>query len=128
MAVSINRVTLIGSLAKDPEPNQLPSGTVVTNMKLLTTESWQDRQTGRPQQRSEWHNIAAFGNLARIVAERMKKGSHLYIEGRLHTRRWQDPQGLECHVTEVVADKIQILSGRANGRKADDEGEPTDNP
>src|SRR5919109_369349 len=93
MARGINKVIIIGHLGADPETRAMPSGTTVANIRVATTESWKDRSSGDQQERTEWHNIALFGRTAEIAAEYLRKGSQVYIEGRLRTRKWQDKQG-----------------------------------
>lgn len=112
MTVSVNRVTLIGNLGKDPEMGYLPSGTTVVNLMVATSEGWKDRHTGKQQERTEWHKVALFGKLAEIAGERLKKSNQVYVEGRLHTRRWQDAEGVERYLTEIIAEKMQVLDTR----------------
>lgn len=112
MARGINKVILIGHLGADPETRYMPSGGAVTNIRLATSESWKDKQTGEQQERTEWHRVAIFGRLAEIAAEYLRKGSQVYIEGRLRTRKWQDNQGQERYTTEIVANEMQMLGGR----------------
>jgi single-strand DNA-binding protein len=113
MARGINKVILIGHLGADPETRYMPSGGAVTNLRLATSESWKDKQSGEQQERTEWHRVAIFGRLAEIAAEYLRKGSHVYIEGRLRTRKWQDNQGNERYSTEIVANEMQMLGGRS---------------
>ena len=112
MARGINKVILIGNLGQDPESRTMPSGATVTNLRLATAEQWKDKQTGERQERTEWHSVAMFGRLAEIAAEYLRKGSQVYIEGRLQTRKWQDKQGNDRYTTEVVANEMQMLGGR----------------
>ena len=112
MARGINKVILIGHLGADPETRAMPSGMTVANMRLATTESWKDKQTGEQQERTEWHNVALFGRLGEIAAEYLRKGSQVYIEGRLRTRKWQDKEGRDRYTTEIVANEMQMLGGR----------------
>jgi single-strand DNA-binding protein len=93
MARGVNKVILVGNLGKDPETRYMPSGSAVTNLTLATSEQWKDKQTGDQQERTEWHKIAMFGRLAEIAAEYLRKGSQVYIEGKLRTRKWQDKEG-----------------------------------
>src|SRR5712671_6766718 len=118
MARGVNKVILVGNLGKDPETRYMPSGSAVTNLTLATSESWKDKQTGDPQERTEWHKIAMFGRLAEIAAEYLRKGSQVYIEGKLRTRKWQDKEGKDRYTTEIVADNMQMLGGRAGGAGA----------
>ena len=93
MARGVNKVILVGNLGKDPETRYMPSGSAVTNLTLATSESWKDKQSGEQQERTEWHKVAMFGRLAEIAAEYLRKGSQVYIEGKLRTRKWQDKEG-----------------------------------
>jgi single-strand DNA-binding protein len=93
----------------------MPSGSAVTNFSIATSESWKDKQTGEQKDRTEWHNISMFGRLAEIAAEYLRKGSQVYIEGKLRTRKWQDKSGNDRYTTEVVADEMQMLGGRSGG-------------
>lgn len=110
---SLNKVLLIGNLGKDPESRFLPSGGAVCNFSIATTESWKDKNTGAKQEKTEWHNITMYGRLAEIAGEYLKKGSQVYIEGRLQTRKWQDKQtGADRYTTEIIADEMKMLGGR----------------
>jgi len=115
MARGINKVILIGNLGADPETRSMPSGMNVTNLRIATSESWKDKQTGEMQERTEWHSVAMFGRLAEISAQYLRKGSQVYIEGRLRTRKWQDKEGRDRYTTEIVADEMQMLGGRGGG-------------
>jgi single-strand DNA-binding protein len=106
----INKVILIGNLGKDPETRYMPSGKAATNFSIATSERFKDRETGEPQERTEWHRIATFDRLAEISAEYLKKGSKVYIEGRLRTRKWQDKEGKDRYSTEIIADQMQMLT------------------
>ena len=112
MARGINKVILIGNLGKDPETRYLPSGSAVANVTIATNESWKDPQSGEQQERTEWHNVVFFGRLAEIAGEYLKKGSQVYVEGSLRTRKWQDKSGADRYTTEVVAREMQMLGGR----------------
>ena len=112
MARGINKVILVGHLGADPETRYMPTGGAVTNIRIATSESWKDKQSGAQQERTEWHRVAMFGRLAEIAAEYLRKGSQVYIEGRLRTRKWQDNQGNERYTTEIVANDMQMLGGR----------------
>jgi single-strand DNA-binding protein len=112
MARGINKVILIGHLGADPETRAMPSGGTVANLRLATTESWKDKQSGDQQERTEWHNVALFGRLGEIAAEYLRKGSQVYIEGRLRTRKWQDKEGRDRYTTEIVGNEMQMLGGR----------------
>jgi len=112
MARGINKVILIGHLGADPETRAMPSGMSVANLRLATTESWKDKTSGEQQERTEWHNVALFGRLGEIAAEYLRKGSQVYIEGRLRTRKWQDKEGRDRYTTEIVGNEMQMLGGR----------------
>ncbi len=115
MARGINKVILIGNLGKDPETRYMPNGGAVTNITVATSESWKDKQSGQTQERTEWHNVVFFNRLAEIAGEYLKKGSKVYIEGSLRTRKWQDKSGADRYTTEVVASEMQMLDSRAGG-------------
>jgi len=123
MARGINKVILIGNLGADPETRAMPSGTTVANLRVATSESWRDKQTGEQQERTEWHRVALFGRLAEIAGEYLRKGSQVYIEGSLRTRKWQDKQGNERYSTEIVGNDLQMLGGRG-GAAAGTSGSP----
>ena len=118
MARGVNKVILVGNLGKDPETRYMPSGSAVTNLTLATSESWKDKQTGEQQDRTEWHKIAMFGRLAEIAAEYLRKGSQIYVEGKLRTRKWQDKEGKDRYTTEIVADEMQMLGSKGGGAGA----------
>jgi len=113
MARGINKVILIGNLGADPETRAMPSGTTVANLRIATSESWRDKQSGEQQERTEWHRVALFGRLAEIAGEYLRKGSQVYIEGSLRTRKWQDKQGNDRYSTEIIGNDLQMLGGRA---------------
>ena len=113
MARGVNKVIIIGNLGADPETRAMPSGTTVANLRVATSESWRDKQTGEQQERTEWHRVALFGRLAEIAGEYLRKGSQVYIEGSLRTRKWQDKQGNERYSTEIVGNELQMLGGRS---------------
>ena len=115
MARGINKVILVGNLGADPDTRYMPSGGAVTNLSIATSESWKDKQTGEQKERTEWHKVAMFGRLAEISAEYLRKGSQVYIEGKLRTRKWQDKDGNDRWTTEVIADEMQMLGGRGGG-------------
>lgn len=109
----INKVILIGNLGSDPETRYMPSGGAVTNVNLATSETWKDKQTGQPQERTEWHRVVFFNRLAEIAGEYLRKGSKVYIEGSLRTRKWQDKNsGQDRYTTEIVASEMQMLDSR----------------
>ena len=115
MARGVNKVILVGNLGKDPEIRYMPNGNAVANLTLATTESWKDKQTGDQQEKTEWHRIVMFRRLAEIAGEYLKKGSQVYIEGKLQTRKWQDNSGNDRYTTEIVADEMQMLGSRGGG-------------
>jgi single-strand DNA-binding protein len=112
MARGINKVIIVGNLGGDPETRYMPSGSAVTNLTVATNESWKDKQTGEQKDRTEWHKVAMFNRLAEIAAEYLRKGSQVYIEGKLRTRKWQDKNGQDRWTTEIIADEMQMLGGR----------------
>lgn len=112
MARGINKVILIGNLGQDPETRAMPSGSSVANLRLATSESWRDKQSGEMKEQTEWHTVVMFGRLAEIAGEYLRKGSQIYIEGRLRTRKWQDKSGNDRYSTEIVANEMQMLGGR----------------
>jgi single-strand DNA-binding protein len=111
---SVNKVILIGNLGRDPEVRYMPSGDAVANISIATTETWKDKN-GEKQEKTEWHRVAMFGKTAEIAGEYLKKGSQVYIEGRLETRKWTDKEGQERTTTEVRADRMQMLGSRSGG-------------
>jgi single-strand DNA-binding protein len=118
MARGVNKVILVGNLGKDPETRYMPSGSAVTNLRIATTEAWKDKQSGEQQERTEWHSVAMFGRLAEIAAEYLRKGSQVYVEGKLRTRKWQDKEGKDRYTTEIVADEMQMLGSKGGGASA----------
>lgn len=114
---SVNKVILIGNLGADPETRYLPSGDAVTNIRIATTDTWKDK-SGEKQEHTEWHRIAFFGKLAEIAGEYLKKGSPVYVEGRIRTRKWQDKEGQDRYSTEIVADRMQLLGARGGGSES----------
>jgi len=118
MARGINKVILIGNLGQDPEVRYMPNGNAVANITVATSDSWKDKQTGERQERTEWHRVVLFRRLAEIAGEYLKKGSKVYIEGRLQTRKWQDQTGQDRYTTEIVANDLQMLDSRAGGGSA----------
>jgi single-strand DNA-binding protein len=113
MARGVNKVILVGNLGKDPETRYMPNGKAVTNFSIATSESWTDKSSGDKQERTEWHNIVMFEKLAEIAAEYLRKGSQVYVEGSLRTRKWQDKEGKDRYTTEIVARDMQMLGGRS---------------
>jgi len=108
---SVNKVILVGNLGRDPEVRYTPDNAAITNISVATTDTWKDK-SGEKQERTEWHRVAFFGKLAEIAGEYLKKGSQVYVEGRLQTRKWQDKEGQERYTTEIVADRMQMLGSR----------------
>ena len=115
MARGVNKVILIGNLGADPETRFMPSGGAVTNVRLATSESWKDKQSGQLQERTEWHRVVFFNKLGEIAGEYLKKGSKVYIEGSIRTRKWQGQDGQDRYTTEIVANEMQMLDGRGDG-------------
>ena len=115
MARGVNKVIIVGNLGQDPETRYMPSGSAVTNFTVATNESWKDKQTGEQKDRTEWHRVAMFNRLAEIAAEYLRKGSQVYIEGKLRTRKWQGQDGNDRYTTEIIADEMQMLGGRGGG-------------
>lgn len=112
MARGINKVILIGNLGADPEVRYMPSGGAVTNVTIATSETWKDKTSGDPQERTEWHRVVFFNRLAEIAGEYLRKGSKVYVEGSLRTRKWQDQAGADRYTTEIVANEMQMLDSR----------------
>ncbi len=125
MARGLNKVMLIGNLGADPEVRYTAGGAAVANVRLATADTWRDKDSGETQERTEWHRVVFFGRLAEIVEQYVKKGSQIYIEGRLQTRKWQDKDGNEKYSTEIVASEMQMLGGRG-GAGAGSGGERSD--
>lgn len=121
MARGVNKVILVGNLGKDPEVRYAPSGQAIANITIATTESWKDKNTGEKQEKTEWHRVVFFSRLAEIVGEYLKKGSQVYIEGRLQTRKWQDKEGKDRYTTEIVANEMQMLGSRQGGGAPSDD-------
>ncbi len=115
MARGVNKVILIGNLGKDPETRYTASGSAVTNITLATSETWRDKQTGEQQERTEWHRVVFFGKLGEIAGEYLRKGSKVYVEGSLRTRKWQGQDGQDRYTTEIVANEMQMLDSRGGG-------------
>lgn len=112
MARGVNKVILVGNLGQDPELRYTPSGSAIANMSVATSESWKDKQTGQQQERTEWHRVVFFNRLAEIAGEYLRKGSKVYIEGQLRTRKWQGQDGQDRYTTEIVAKELQMLDAR----------------
>ena len=112
---SVNKVILVGNLGADPETKYLPSGDAVTNIRIATTDRWKDKASGEMKEATEWHRIAFFGRLAQIAGEYLKKGSQVYVEGRIRTRKWQDKDGQDRYSTDIRGDVMQMLGRREGG-------------
>ena len=110
---SVNKVILVGNLGRDPETRYNPEGGAITNISIATTEQWKDKASGEKQERTEWHRVVFFNRLAEIAGEYLKKGSQVYVEGALRTRKWQDKEGKERYTTEIVAERMQMLGSRS---------------
>ncbi len=124
MARGINKVILIGNLGGDPETRYTPSGSAITNINLATSESWKDKQTGQTQERTEWHRVVFFNRLAEIAGEYLRKGSKVYVEGSLRTRKWQDQAGVDRYTTEIVANEMQMLDSKGGSSDYSGAGAP----
>ena len=122
MARGINKVILVGNLGADPDTRYMPSGKAVTNIRIATSESWKDKQTGDQQERTEWHSIVLYDKLGEIAAEYLRKGSQVFIEGSLRTRKWQDKEGKDRYTTEIIARDMQMLGGRGGAGGAGGSG------
>ena len=118
MARGVNKVLLIGNLGNDPEQKAMPNGNAVTNVSVATAESWKDKQTGQQQERTEWHRVVFFNRLAEIAGQYLTKGSKVYIEGSLRTRKWQDQSGNDRYSTEIVGSEMQMLDSREGQQSA----------
>ena len=127
---SINKVILVGNLGRDPETRYMPDGGAVTNVSIATTDTWKDKTSGEKKEATEWHRVVFFNRLAEIAGEYLKKGSQVYVEGRLRTRKWQDKEGQDKYSTEIVCDTMQMLGGRQGagegGGKGADRGDTSD--
>ena len=128
MARGINKVILVGNLGADPDTRYMPSGKAVTNIRVATSESWKDRTTGDMQERTEWHSIVMYDKLGEIAAEYLRKGSQVYIEGKIRTRKWQDKEGKDRYTTEIIADQMQMLGGHGGGGGASSEPRSSSRP
>jgi len=119
---SVNKVIIVGNLGRDPETRYMPNGEAVTNIAVATTESWKDKNSGEKKELTEWHRITFYRKLAEIAGQYLKKGSQIYVEGRLQTRKWQDKEGVERYTTEIIADTMQMLGSRQGGGGGMDDG------
>lgn len=120
---SVNKVILVGALGRDPETRYATSGDAICNFSMATSESWKDKASGEKKEKTEWHRISSFGKLAEICGEYLKKGSQVYVEGKLQTRKWQDKEGIDRYSTEIIVDRMQMLGGKPSGESA-----PKDQP
>jgi single-strand DNA-binding protein len=114
MARGVNKVILIGNLGADPEKRETPTGMTITNLRLATSEQWTDKQSGEKRENTEWHRVVLFGRLGEIAAQYLTKGSQVYVEGRIQTRKWQGQDGQDRYTTEIVANEMQLLGGRGS--------------
>lgn len=117
MSRGVNKVIIIGNLGNDPEQKNMPNGGAVTNITVATSEAWKDKQTGQPQERTEWHRVVFYNRLAEIAGEYLRKGSKVYIEGQLRTRKWQAKDGQDRYTTEIVAREMQMLDSRGSSQQ-----------
>lgn len=124
MKKGVNKVIILGNLGNEPETRYMPNANAVTNISIATSESWKDKQSGQNQERTEWHRVVFFNRLAEIAGEYLKKGSKVYIEGSLRTRKWQDQSGNDRYTTEIVASDMQMLDGRGDSKHDDYRYEP----
>lgn len=118
---SVNKVIIVGALGRDPEIRYTPNGDAIANVSVATSEQWKDKATGQKKELTEWHRVVFYRKLAEIAGEYLKKGSQVYIEGKLHTRKWADKEGVERYITEIVADNMQMLGSRQGGSQSRDE-------
>lgn len=126
MSRGINKVILVGNIGQDPEARYMPNGNAVTNCTLATSESWKDKNTGQQQEKTEWHRLTFYGKLAEIVAEYVRKGSKLYVEGKLQTRSWEQ-DGIKRYATDIICNEMQMLDGKPQGQQKQGEaGIPAD--
>ncbi|HEV2613307.1 MAG TPA: single-stranded DNA-binding protein [Gammaproteobacteria bacterium] len=124
MARGVNKVILIGNLGADPEVRFMPSGGAVANLRIATSESWKDKQTGEQHERTEWHTVVLFNRLGEIAGEYLKKGSKVFIEGSLRTRKWQDKTGQDRYTTEIVGSEMQMLDSKGGGQNFPTDDQP----
>ena len=128
MGIGINKAIIVGTLGKDPDVKYTAGGSAVVNVTVATNETWKDKNTGEKIEKTEWHRIVVFGKLAEICAQYLKKGSQVYFEGKIQTRKWQDQSGQDRYTTEIVANEMQMLGGRQNNTDgANQQGKPTAN-
>ena len=124
----INKVILVGNLGADPEVRYMPSGSAITNIRIATSETWKDKENGEAQERTEWHRVVFFNRLAEIAGEYLKKGSKVYVEGSIRTRKWQDKDGQDKYTTEIVAKEMQMLDSRGGSGDFKESHEKTSEP
>jgi len=115
MARGVNKIILVGTLGADPDTRYTPSNAAVTNLSIATNESWKDKQSGEQKEKTEWHRVVMFNRLAEIATEYLRKGSQVYIEGKIQTRKWEDKEGKDRWTTEIVANEMQMLGSRSSG-------------
>jgi len=120
MARGVNKAIILGSLGQDPDIRYTAGGAAVANISIATNEQWKDKESGEMQERTEWHRVVFFGRLAEIVGEYLRKGSQVYVEGRIQTRKWQDKEGQDRYTTEIIADQMQMLGGRGQAGEMPD--------
>lgn len=129
---TLNKVILIGNLGADPEVRYMPNGNAVANLNVATTESWKDKQSGQQQERTEWHRVTYYQRIAEICGEYLRKGSKIYVEGQIRTRKWQDKDGQDRYTTEIIGDQMMMLDGKGSGggtsRESEDYGAPYSPP
>ena len=125
MARGVNKVIIIGNLGQDPEVKYMPNGTAVANITVATSESWKDKNTGEQVEKTEWHRVVFFKRLAEVVGEYLHKGSKIYIEGKLKTRKWQDKNGADHWTTEIIASEMQMLDSRGEGQHSSASQQPS---
>ncbi|MQR00477.1 single-stranded DNA-binding protein [Glaciimonas soli] len=119
---SVNKVIIVGTLGRDPETRYMPNGEAVTNISVATSETWKDKNSGEKKELTEWHRVTFYRKLAEIAGQYLKKGSQVYLEGRLQTRKWTDKEGAERYTTEIISDTMQMLGGRPGGNAQMDDG------
>ena len=125
---SVNKVIIVGNLGKDPETRYAPSGDAVTNIVVATTETWKDKTSGEKREATEWHRVVFFGKLAEIAGQYLKKGSQVYLEGKLKTRKWQDKDGQDRFTTEINADEMKMLGSKGDGQQQEGQRPQQDKP
>lgn len=124
MSRGVNKVIIIGNLGNDPDVRYMPQGNAVANITVATSESWTDKNTNEKKEETEWHKVVFYGRLAEIVGEYLRKGSKVYLEGKLKTRKWQDQQGVDRYTTEIIANEMQMLDGKQDGQQKAQQQQP----